>query len=116
KGELFFGAADLFQAALKSIAEDESSTKVIILQLKNARDIDATSCMALQQLHDYLLSSGRYLILSGLTLHVWEVMSGSGLVKLIGKENLFVINDANPNAYFNKAVQRAKTLAKVEEQ
>lgn len=115
KGELFFGAADLFQTTLKSIAEDESSTKVIILQLKNARDIDATACMALQQLNDYLRSSGRHLILSGLTLHVWEVMSGSGLVKMIGKENLFVMNDANPNAYFNKAVQRAQELAKIEE-
>jgi len=116
KGELFLGAADLFQTTLKSIAEDESATKVIILQLKNARDIDATACMALEQLNDYLRSSGRYLILSGLTLHVWDVMSGSGLVKMIGKENLFVMNDANPNAYFNKAVQRAQELAKMEEE
>ncbi len=115
KGELFFGAADLFQTTLKSIAEDESATKVIILQLKNARDIDATACMALEQLNDYLRSSGRYLILSGLTLHVWDVMSGSGLVKMIGKENLFVMNDANPNAYFNKAVHRAQELVKMEE-
>lgn len=116
KGELFFGAADLFQTTLKSIAEDEEATKVIILQLKNARDIDATACMALQQLNDYLRSSGRQLILSGLTLHVWEVMSGSGLVKMIGKENLFVINDANPNAYFDKAIHRAQELVKIEEE
>jgi sulfate permease, SulP family len=110
KGELFFGAADLFQTTLKSIAENETETKVIILQLKNARDIDATACMALQQLHDYLRSSGRYLILSGLTLHVWEVVSDSGLVRLIGKENMFVINEMNPNAYFEKAVRRAQAL------
>ena len=115
KGELFFGAADLFQTTLKSIAEDEESTKVIILQLKNARDIDATACMALQQLNDYLQSSGRHLILSGLTLHIWEVMSGSGLVKMIGKENLFVLNEANPNAYFDKAIHRAQELVSKEE-
>lgn len=116
KGELFFGAADLFQTTLKSIAEDEAATKVIILQLKNARDIDATACMALQQLNDYLRSSGRQLILSGLTLHIWEVMSGSGLVRTIGKENLFVINDANPNAYFEKAIHRAQELITMEEE
>jgi len=109
-GELFFGAADLFQTALKSIAEDDTNTRVIILQLKNARDIDATSCLALNQLYDYLKSSGRHLILSGLTLPVWEVMSGSGLVKLIGKENLFVIDELNPNHYFQRALKRANEL------
>ncbi len=110
KGELFFGAADLFQTTLKSIAEDDTNTKVIILQLKNARDIDATACLALQQLHDYLKSSGRHLILSGLTLPIWEVMSDSGLVRAIGKENLFVINDHNPNLYFDRAIKRAQEL------
>ena len=46
EGELFFGAADLFQSTLKSITEDDTTTRVIILQLKNARDIDATACLA----------------------------------------------------------------------
>ena len=36
EGELFFGAADLFQSTLKSITEDNDKTRVIILQLKNA--------------------------------------------------------------------------------
>ena len=53
-------AADLFQSTLKSITEDDTTTRVIILQLKNARDIDATACLALQQLHDYLKSSDNF--------------------------------------------------------
>lgn len=110
KGELFFGAADLFQSTLKSIAEDDRNTKVIILQLKNARDIDATASLALLQLYDYVKSTDRSLIISGITLPLWEVMSDSGLVHTIGKENLFMIDERNPNLYFQKAIKRARAL------
>jgi len=110
KGELFFGAADLFQATLKSVAADDKETKVIILQLKNARDIDATACLALMQLFDYVKHSGRHLLISGITFPIWKVMSDSGLVEAIGKDNLFLIDERNPNFYFQKALRRAKAL------
>lgn len=110
KGELFFGAADLFQSTLKSIAEDDTTTKVIILQLKNARDLDATACLALQQLFDYLKSSNRFLILSGLTFPTWEILSNSSLIELIGKENLFFLNERRPHLHMKKALRRAEIL------
>ena len=111
KGELFFGAADLFQATLKSICEDKYDTRVIILQLKNARDIDATACLAIRQLYEFLKSSGRHLILSGLTLSVWEVLSASGIVSLMGKENLFIIDERHPQEYMDRVIIRAQALA-----
>ncbi|MBS4168030.1 SulP family inorganic anion transporter [Parachlamydia sp. AcF125] len=110
KGELFFGAADLFQSTLKSIAEDDTTTKVIILQLKHARDLDATGCLALHQLYNYLHSSGRHLILSGLTFPTWEVLSNSALIDLIGKENLFFLNERRPHLHMKKALRRAEAL------
>lgn len=111
EGELFFGAADLFQTTLKTIAEDDTSTRVIILQLKNARDIDATVCLALQQLCDYLRGSGRHLIACGVTQQIWDVLSDSGMVEKIGKENLFIFDERNPHLYMLKALHRAKELA-----
>lgn len=110
EGELFFGAADLFQSTLKSITEDDCKTKVIILQLKNARDIDATSCLALQQLSDYLRSSGRHLIACGITTPLWEVLCDSGIVESLGKENLFVFDERHPHQYMLKALARAYEL------
>lgn len=110
EGELFFGAADLFQSTLKSITEDDYKTKVIILQLKNARDIDATSCLALQQLSDYLRSSGRHLIACGITTPLWEVLCDSGIVESLGKENLFVFDERHPHQYMLKALARAYEL------
>jgi sulfate permease, SulP family len=111
EGELFFGAADLFQHTLKTIAEDDSSTRVIILQLKNARDIDATVCLALHHLHAYLQKSKRYLIACGMTKQIWNVLSDSGMVELIGKENLFMFDKRHPHLHMQKALQRAQALA-----
>lgn len=114
EGELFFGAADLFQTTLKSITEDDTTTRVIILQLKNARDIDATACLALQQLHDYLKSSGRHLIGCGLTHQIWNVLSDSGMIEIIGKNNLFIFDDRHPHLYTQKAFARANELLSLE--
>lgn len=110
EGELFFGAADLFQSALKSLTEDDNTTRVIILQLKNARDIDATSCLALQQLYDYLKTSGRHLIGCGLTHQIWDVLSDSGMVDMIGKRNLFIFDERHPQLSMQKAFVRANEL------
>ena len=110
EGELFFGAADLFQTTLKTIAKDDTTTRVIILQLKNARDIDATVCLALHQLHDYLKNSDRYLIACGLTSPIWEVLSDSGMVNLLGKENLFLFDERYPHSHMQQAFMWAKEL------
>jgi SulP family sulfate permease len=114
EGELFFGAADLFQSTLKSITEDDTTTRVIILQLKNARDIDATACLALQQLYEYLKSSGRHLIGCGITHQIWDVLSDSGMVELVGKANLFIFDDRHPHLSVQKAFLRAYDLLKLE--
>ncbi len=110
EGELFFGAADLFQTTLRALTEDDTSTRVIILQLKNARDIDATACFALQHLHDYLKGSGRHLIACGLTPPIWEVLMNSGLVEQISPDNLFMFDECHPHQHMQKAMQRAKQL------
>jgi len=110
EGELFFGAADLFQTMLKSIAEDDTTTRVIILQMKNARDIDATACLALEHLYEYLKASGKYLIGCGLTHQIWEVLCDSGMVELIGKNNLFIFDERNPYLSAQKAFLRANEL------
>lgn len=110
EGELFFGAADLFQTTLKTIAEDDTSTKVIVLQLKNARDIDATVCLALQHLHGYLKGSGRHLVACGMTQQTWDVLSDSGLIEQFGKENLFIFDERHPHLHMLKALKKAKQL------
>lgn len=110
QGELFFGAADLFQSTLKSLAEDDTTTCAIILRLKNARDLDATACLALLQLHAYLKGSGRHLLACDLSHQSWDVMCHSGIIEEIGKENLFLHDDKNPTHSLQRAVWQAKEL------
>lgn len=115
EGELFFGATTVFESSLKSFAKDKL-TKVIILQLKNARDIDASTCVTLLDLADSLKAGGCHLLIAGLTFPVWEVLSISGVVDSLGKENLFLFDDVSPHHYMKKAFQRAKALTSLPEE
>lgn len=112
EGELFFGAADVFQSTLKSITEDDTTTRVIILQLKNARDIDATGCLALQQLFEYLKNSGRFLIGCGITHQFWDVLSDAGLIEVFGKSNLFIFDEKHPQLSMQRAFAKAHDVIK----
>lgn len=109
-GELFFGAADLFSSALRSLAEDDDQTKVMILRLKNARDMDATACLALQQLHDFLKSSGRQLILCGVPYSSWDTLCSSGTIDILGRHNVFILDEINANKSLQEALMRANEL------
>jgi SulP family sulfate permease len=108
EGDLFFGAADLFQDGIRKVAEDPN-IRVFILRMKNARHLDATTVMALGQLVDYLQSQGRHLLISGVHGDVAAVLKRSGLVAKIGLENMFPAED-NATLATKKALQRAQTL------
>jgi sulfate permease, SulP family len=108
EGELFFGAADLFQEQVRSLA-DNQNIRVFILRMKNARHLDASTVMALENLHDYLRETGRHLIISGSNPDVTSVLENSGLLQQIGRENIFPA-EANATMATRNALKRAKEL------
>jgi SulP family sulfate permease len=108
EGDLFFGAADLFQDGIRRLAEDPN-IKVFILRMKNARHLDATTVIALGQLLDYLHSQGRHLLISGVQGDVAAVLERSGLTQKIGLDNLFPAEE-NATLATKKALQRAQAL------
>jgi sulfate permease, SulP family len=108
EGALFFGASDLFQTQIRHICSEES-IRVIILRMKNARHLDATTVMAMDQLLEYLKESGRHLIISGITPDVGSVLKRSGLIDKIGAENIFPA-EANLNVSTRNALKRALNL------
>lgn len=109
EGDLFFGAADLFLTQVQRTMQDPM-LKVIILRLRNARNLDATSVMALEELVRAVRAEGRHLIVSGVTKDVYRVLKNSGLVGIIGRENLFIHSTGNPNVSTRNALQRAQKL------
>lgn len=108
EGELFFGAADLFQEQVRLLADDDH-IRVVILRMKNARHLDATSVMSMLQLHEYLEKSGRHLLISGINPDVERVLRASGALEKIGRENIFPA-EANLTASTKKALLRASHL------
>lgn len=109
EGELFFGAAELFRNQIQATASD-SNLRVIILRMKNARHLDATSVIALEELVDFLKSNGRELIISGVMKDVYRVLKRSGAVDFIGKENIFPGSVGNPNLATKNALTRAQEI------
>ena len=109
EGELFFGAAELFRSQIQQTAADPN-LRIIILRMKNARHLDATSVMALQELTDFLRLDGRDLIISGLSKEVYRVLKNAGMVPVIGRENLFIGSAQNPNLSTRNALKRAQAI------
>src|SRR5690606_15347666 len=98
----------LFQEQVRYLADDEA-IKVVILRMKNARHLDATSVMSLLHLHDYLRKTGRSLLISGINPDVERVMRRSGAWEVIGAENVFPA-EANLTMSTKRALKRANQL------
>ena len=117
EGDLFFGAAELFRNQVQRTASDPS-LKVLILRLKNARHLDATSVLALEELIKFMRSKDRHVIISGAPKEVYKVLRKSGTLKLIqegtdreaGESNLFMYRPSNPNISTRDALKRAQQL------
>jgi SulP family sulfate permease len=109
EGSLFFGAADLFRDQVQRLCTDPS-LQVVILRMKNAHHLDATSVMAMTELIKYLHETGRHLIISGANYDVFRVCRNSGLMEMVGKENFFTTSVGNPNLSTRNALRRAAQL------
>lgn len=106
EGDLFFGAAEMFEDQVLRVAADPN-VRVLILRLKNARHLDATAAAAIEQLHRYLAANGRLLLISGASPDVLRVIRNSGLQASLGAENIFEAEE-NLTAATRRALKRAK--------
>lgn len=108
-GDLYFATADVFQTALEAVAEDEN-LQAIVLRLNNVHHMDASMCLAIIRLFETLESTGRHLVISGLTEEVWHVFHRTGMVKKISLDNLYFTDESNPQFSTWKACLRAQEL------
>jgi sulfate permease, SulP family len=106
-GGLFFANVDVFQHAMHTIIKDPT-VKAIILRLNKIYYVDATMCFALLRLYQYLRASKRKIYISGITVEVWEIFDRCGVVKEIGKDNLFLADESKPQESTLHAYQKAE--------
>lgn len=117
EGDLFFGATEIFRSQIQRITSDPS-LKVIILRLKNARHLDATSVLALSELASFVRSQKRHLLLSGCPRSIYRVLKNSGVLDILqadcdrskGESNVFPEMPTNPNLSTRGALKRAQQL------
>lgn len=117
EGDLFFGAAELFRTQIQRIVSDPA-IQVIILRMKNARHLDATSVLELEDLIRFMRSRGLHLLVSGAPREVYRVLKNSGVLQTLqegcdrkqGETNLFLGNARNPNLSTRDALRRAQEL------
>ena len=107
EGELFFGAADLISEQVRRIYE-EPQLKIVILKMRNAHHMDASSVMALEELIKHMNENGRYLILSEVREDLLRVLNNSGISDYIEKRNIFLDDSINPTLSTSKALKRAQ--------
>lgn len=109
EGELFFASAELFRTHILRSCSDPN-LRIVILRIKNARNLDATCAMAIEELVRILRLDGRDLIISGVVKDLYRVLKDAGLVDVIGKENIFPASPANPNLSTRNALRRAQAI------
>ena len=99
-GPYFFGIANKFDEISQRIGAD--GQKVRILRMRKVSFIDSTGIHNLEQLYFRSQRCGMTLVLSGVNKHVFKTLEKSGLVQLIGRENI--------RDHINGALARAEEI------
>ncbi len=113
EGDLFFGSAEFINDQIRLLADDPS-LKIIVCKMRNARHVDATTVMALEDLVKYMNEHGRFLIISEVRPDVMKALEDSGLREFLDGEHgepfVFADTPENPTLSTAKALKRAKEL------
>jgi SulP family sulfate permease len=91
-GSLFFAAAPVFEEQLPKIIS-ESRNSVVILSLRGYDDLGSTFLTVLERYSGGLRKQNCKLILAGVSSHVLTQLEHTGLIRKLGRENVFSATD-----------------------
>jgi len=91
EGDLYFGAADDFADHLAKLANTEQ--KVLILRLRRTRNFDITALSVLSAFVRDQKLKGKHVLLSGVNKVLYGLLKRTGLVDVLGEENVFEANE-----------------------
>jgi SulP family sulfate permease len=109
EGDLFFGASELFRDQMRRVCE-KPEIRIVILKMRNAYHLDATSVLALEELIRYMTEQERTLLITEVRKDAVRIFRNSGLIDVIGRENIFPDHPSNPTFATARALRRAMTL------
>jgi len=88
-GSLFFAAAPLFEKQLPAVSEESSNTAVV-LNLRGYEDLGSTFLTVLERYSAELREQHSKLMLAGIQASVVDQLEKTGLLRKIGRENVFL--------------------------
>lgn len=88
-GPLFFANISYLEDEVLRIVKAHDKLAIVHLKCNGVNEIDASGEMALRMLVNRLHSAGYAVSMSGLKLQVLDIMETTGLVDLIGRDNIF---------------------------
>jgi SulP family sulfate permease len=86
-GSLFYAAATAFERGLPSA--DEARGAVAILIVRERPEIGSTLIGVLRRYSEALRSRGGQLMLAGVSPELYDQLARTGMVGILGEENLF---------------------------
>jgi SulP family sulfate permease len=86
-GSLFFAGTAEFEEHLPDV--DEAHHSVVILRLRDRDEVGSTFIQAVNRFTKELQVHDNKLILVGISTHVWDQLEKTGLLDLIGRENVY---------------------------
>ncbi len=109
EGNLFFGAANELEDALREAVADPK-IRVLVVRLKRARGLDFTTAGVLNAARERLHAQGRHLLLAGMTRQTMKMFDDVGLAEAFGPEALFP-TETEWFVAMNRALRQAMSLA-----
>lgn len=109
EGERSFGSGDALFAQVCRVCH-ESKIRVVILQMRAPRALDASSLIAIRELLEFLHRTNRHLVIAGASREVRGALRNSGLIDAIGSENVLVSGRGNPLLATREALARASEI------
>jgi SulP family sulfate permease len=91
-GSLFFAAAPLFEEQLPDVTEESYNT-VVILSLRGYEDLGSTFLTVLERYAADLQEHHSKLMLAGMSPNAMDQLQKTGLIRKIGRQNVFKATD-----------------------
>jgi len=87
QGELFFATVDIFEQRLRPLTT--SGTKILILRVRNARNLDSTVCEGIVRLADTMKGNGGRIVFAGVPKGTEGTLRRAGVVDRLGERSVF---------------------------
>lgn len=87
EGDLHFAAAEDLDYELLQALKPE--TRVVVLRMKRLRAVGSSAMAMLEHFHHLLHKRGIHLVVCGIEDEMTQVLTGSGIRRVIGEQNIF---------------------------